>query len=431
MHFFTFFVILCGYSLAYSRNCVCRGKDEFNDVLKGKKNFEKTPRVPDIPDIRVPVVPIVPETPETPETPVTPETSETPETPETPGVPRISIDSSTSKELVVKNSCSFDISVGMTGSDNGPSEGEKCPDSQKYNGNGRCFWYLDTPDLLEPGEDWSVKLNAKGDHLISGTVWGTKAELMKESCPSGKCESWVGPAGAITKAEFTLSRSKTDFMDVSIIEGSNIPMNMYPNDADVDPEDRYDCGISGTGSWDFQPGNDLEKYVTMVTNVENVEKVESCEVRDDCSGDLVCGSSFNTRPPIHGICGEFQGVSTAHMNCIAGASSAPFFCESESEPISCQGQYSGSGYNSPVGSTVCGCPDWESLGIDAPPVAPCTTSDKRWEEKSLPFLIFLKKACPLCYSFAYDDMSSTVVCERSKSYTVEFCPGDTEKIFFG
>ena len=421
MHLFTFFVLLGGYPLVYSRNCVCRGKDEFNDVLKGKRNPD-TAGIP-VTDITVPY----PEIQKTPET-------EKPETekPETPGVPRFSIDINpgkvSSKELVVKNSCSFDISVGMTGSDNGPSEGEECPEYQKYNGNGRCFWYLNTPDLLKPKEDWSVKLNTKGDHLISGTIWGTKADLMKESCPSGKCESWIGPVGAITKAEFTLSRSKTDFMDVSIIEGANIPMNMYPNDSDVDPEDRYDCGIPGTGSWDFQPGNDLEKYVTMVTNVENAE---SCEIKDDCPGNLVCGSSFSTRPPIHGICGDFQGVSTAHFNCIAGSSSAPFFCESESEPISCQGIYSASGYNSPIGSTVCGCPDWESLGIDAPPVAPCTTSDKRWEEKSLPFLIFLKKACPLCYSFAYDDMSSTVVCERSKKYTIEFCPDDTEKIFFG
>ena len=338
------------------------------------------------------------------------------------------IDSSTTigKKITVLNSCSFDISVGITGSDNGISLDESCPKYQKNNGNGRCFWSLDTPDVLTSGEEWSTDISAENDHLFSGTIWGAKTLLMKDSCPSGRCEPWVGPTGAVTKAEFTLSRENTDYTDISIIEGANLPITMYANDADVDPEDRYDCGVAGSGSWEFTPDKNLEKFVTIVRS----DTEETCETNSDCSENLVCGASFKTSPPNYGVCGSFSGIASAHLNCIAGSTGPPFFCQNEKEALSCQGEYSLSGYNSPIGSKVCGCPDWEEFGIDAPPVAKCTTSDKHWEEKSLPFLIFLKKACPLCYSYAYDDMSSTVTCDRSKSYTVEFCPNETEKEFF-
>ena len=373
---FLFVLSLC-FCLVNSRNCVCRAK---NDIL-----------INEIPEVI--------------------------ETPEVTG---------NGKNFIVLNSCSFDISIGMTGSDNGPSDGE-CPKYQEYNENGRCFWSLDTPDTLKSGEDYLIELNSDNDHIVSGNIWGTKPELMKESCPEGGCPSWVGPIGSITKAEFTISRDKTDYIDVSIIEGANIPMKMYANDASVDSEDRYDCGVAGTGSWDFQPGKELQKYVTIVTS----ETEETCDITSDCSESLVCGASFKNRPPVYGLCGKFNGYASAHMNCIAGSTGPPFFCESEKNVISCQEDYSLSGYNSPVGTTVCGCPDWEKdFSIDAPPVAPCVTSDKRWEEKSLPFLVFLKKKCPLCYVFAYDDMASTVTCGRAKSYTIEFCPDETEKAFF-
>lgn len=330
------------------------------------------------------------------------------------------------KRLTVLNSCSFDISTGMTGSDEDPSYGSQCPKFQKDNGNGRCFWSLDTPDVLKSGEEWSVDMTSETDHVISGNIYATKVEYMKDSCPSGRCHSWVGPMGAISRAEFTISREGVDYFDISIIEGANLPVQMYPNDREVDPEDRYMCGTAGSGSWDFKPGDDLAKFVTMVKNPTN-----ECEISTDCDSSLVCGASFETSPPIYGLCGEFHGIASAHLNCVAGSTGPPFFCEANHDVLSCMGEYSLSGYNSPPGSTVCGCSKWEKdYDIPAPPIAPCITSDKYWEEKSLPFLLFLKTACPLCYTYAYDDFSSTVTCGDSKSYTIEFCPGDTESSFF-
>lgn len=116
---------------------------------------------------------------------------------------------------------------------------------------------------------------------------------------------------------------------------------------------------------------------------------------------------------------------------MSGASGPPFFCEDNRDVISCMGDYNLSGYNQPPGTKVCGCPGWESLGIDAPTTQPCVATDKNWEEKSLPFLKFLKKGCPVAYSYAFDDFTSTMTCSTATKYRIEFCPGDSEKNFFG
>lgn len=335
-----------------------------------------------------------------------------------------------SKRVIIKNSCSFDVEVGVTGSaEESPNgspngNGSVCPRNQIDNGNGVCFWDLEPPDVLKSGKDWYVDLTSDTDHLISGNVWGVREGFMKDVCPSGKCDPWVGPKGGITKAEFTLSKDGTDYFDVSIIEGVNLPISMYPMDGTPDPEDRYTCGVAGGCTWDFDPGPDLEKYVTLVNDPGGV-----CDTSADCD-NLVCGATFDTSPPTYGVCGEFNGYASAHLSCIAGSIGPPFFCESNHEVISCMGDYSLSGYNQPVGTKVCGCPDWESMGIDAPPIAACSTSDKDWEEKSLPFLIFLKQGCPMAYEFAYSDMTSTVICSTAKVYTIEFCPDDAEGSFF-
>ena len=136
-------------------------------------------------------------------------------------------------------------------------------------------------------------------------------------------------------------------------------------------------------------------------------------------------------PPNYGVCGTFNGYASAHVSCMSGSTGAPFFCEDNSDVISCMKDYNLSGYNQPPGTVVCGCTDWEELGIDAPTHVPCETTDKNWEEKSLPFLKFLKKGCPLSFVFAYDDFTGVVTCSTATKYTIEFCPNDSEKNFFG
>ena len=332
------------------------------------------------------------------------------------------------KQITVKNSCTFEVEVGSTGSDKGPSKNGVCPENQIDNGNERCFWNLtDFPDKLEVGGEYTINLGSKDDHLFSGNVWGVKKGQMELSCPSGECKPWVGPKGAITKVEFTLSKAGIDYFDTSIIEGVNIPMSMYPADVEPDPNDRYMCGVAGGCSWDFDPEPNLKKYVTNVISVDGTK----CEVDSECTSGQVCGASFASRPPDYGVCGIFNGYASAHVSCMSGSTGAPFYCEDNKDVISCMGDYNLSGYNQPPGTKVCGCIDWELLGIDAPTHVPCETTDKNWEEKSLPFLKFLKKGCPLSFIFAYDDFTGVVTCSSSRAYTIEFCPNDSENNFFG
>lgn len=337
--------------------------------------------------------------------------------------------STNEKVLEVKNSCSFDVMPGVTGSDKGVSKKGVCPENQKDNGEGRCFWYLDDlPKALKPGKSWSTVLRSEDDHLFSGNVWGVKVGMMEIACPSSVCLPWVGPKGAVTKAEFTLSKKGLDYYDVSIIEGSNIPVAMKPLDVPADPNDMYKCGIAGGCTWEFEPEPDLEKYVTQVVEPE---PKTICETSAECTLGKVCGATFDTRPPVYGVCGKFNGYASAHVNCLSGSTGAPFFCEDNSNVISCMGDYNLSGYNQPPGTKVCGCIDWEALDIDAPTHIRCETTDRNWEEKSLPFLKFLKTGCPLSYVFAYDDFTGVATCGTSRAYSIEFCPGDSENSFFG
>lgn len=252
---------------------------------------------------------------------------------------------------------------------------------------------------------------------------------MELACPSGKCTPWVGPRGAVTKAEFTFSKSGIDYFDISIVEGANIPISMYPSDVLPDPNDRYMCGVAGGCPWDFDPEPEIKKYVTQIDKSTKVENVE-CDKDTDCSSGEVCGATFDKSPPTYGVCGTFNGYASAHVSCLSGSTGAPFFCEDNSDVISCMKDYNLSGYNQPPGTKVCGCIDWLEMGIDAPTHVPCETTDKNWEEKSLPFLKFLKKGCPLSYSYAFGDFTSTITCSTSRVYTIEFCPNDSEKKFF-
>lgn len=335
--------------------------------------------------------------------------------------------SETSKHLNIVNSCSFAVELGVTGSDKGPSAHGTCPDNQIDNGKGRCFWYLkNLPDTLNPGEEWGVSLDSKDEHVFSGNVWGVKAGLMTSACPAGKCSPWVGARGAVTKAEFTFSKTGTDFFDISIIEGANIPLAMYPLDVKPDSDDRYRCGVAGGCPWTFDPEPDLRKYVTEVIPPDAETR---CEKDSECSGSSVCGATFES-PPNYGVCGSFNGYASAHVSCLSGSTGPPFFCEDNSDVISCMGDYNLSGYNQPPGTKVCGCPDWVKWGIDAPTHVPCETTDKNWEEKSLPFLKFLKRGCPLGYVFGFDDFTGVATCSASTAYKIEFCPDDSEQNFY-
>ncbi|ACH46762.1 putative thaumatin/PR5-like protein [Feldmannia species virus] len=337
-----------------------------------------------------------------------------------------------SRHLTILNSCTFDLALGVTGGNEGPAkESATCPLNQMFHEEtDNCFWHLEgSPKVLLSGASWETDIHEVKNHLFSGNVWGVKEDQFDSHCRGGECMPWRGPGGSVTKVEFTFIPNGIDYYDISVIEGVNLPVTMSPDSGDKDLENKYICGVAGGDcSWDFKPDHDLEKYLTLVTaNGDG----STCETTVDCprAGD-VCG----TYDKEHGVCGELNGFSSAHSNCIAGATGYPFHCELYGDAISCSGRYHLSGYNAHVYTSsdhrVCGCPDWEEMGVNAPPVSPCRSSDETWEERSLPFLIFLKRGCPSAYEFAYSDMTSTFSCPTSSGYTIEFCPGDSEERFF-
>lgn len=330
-----------------------------------------------------------------------------------------------SRSLTIKNSCSFDINLGSTGGFAGVTE-HHCPLYQANDGNNRCFWDMDLPETIEAGDYVLANLQHEhGDVIYSGQIWGTR--FIEDACPGGKCRPWVGPRGVVTRAEFTflVGEQMRDYYDISIIDGANIPVSMSPTQfEDTHPDDYFICGqasvVSQECKWDFDPGDD-GMYLAHVKNTN-----EACKSNDECSHGDVCGFSTEDGPVSYGLCGKHVGWAGGHANCVAGNAAYPFYCSEFHDLFGCSGQYSRSGYNTPEGK-VCGCSDYKDLGL--PTHFECVNTDKKWEEHVLKWVLFLKSGCGNAYAYAYDDASSLFSC-TSQAYTIEFCPGDTESVFF-
>lgn len=412
------------------RSCRCRNKDFIDeDPVLPKMNDIHVPRDPEGENkvTKTPVPDVVPIGPELvvelePEVVVTPDEIKDDHT-----------------RLNVVNSCSFPIALGFTGSDknteivNGKCIGKNLIPNEKGT---RCFFHLEgMPKTIESDKSWSIELDSvtpDDDHIISGNVWASRVDQMESHCPMGTCPPWVGPRAGLTKAEFTFSTTKTDYYDISNIEAISIPTSMYPLGVTQDLSDYYENGSPGKGvcEWNFEVPGDLEKYMTWVVDPTG----QSCESKKDCPTGEVCGVTFSTSPPTPGMCGTLNGIASAHLLCISGLKEGPFECDRYGDAISCMGEYSRhSGYTPGLtqGTTVAGCPDWESMGINAPPKFPCVVSDEMWTEQSLPFLKVTKNVCPNGYVFCFDDSTSLYTSKTAKEYVIEFCPDDSESKFFG
>ncbi|CAN0437547.1 unnamed protein product, partial [Laminaria digitata] len=51
-------------------------------------------------------------------------------------------------------------------------------------------------------------------------------------------------------------------------------------------------------------------------------------------------------------------------------------------------------YSKDADETACGCPDWVAEGIMAPSSSECHSKNPYWDLLSLPWLKYLKAACP-------------------------------------
>jgi hypothetical protein len=286
-----------------------------------------------------------------------------------------------------------------------------------------------------PSQGWSG--------VIAGRTNCTDNGCVTADCGGGKGSCIHGFAQPATQAEFTVNNAGTDFYDVEVINGVNLPVSIKPS-VSSSASLPYFCGSPGTVmpsaglggcSWDLKPP--LPEY-NWVENGGN-----SCTSDVDCSGseDKVCGLSFNPgfQQLLQLKCGKRLGYWSANQICgIQRDYGAPFYC---SDPV--KGQESitwwnlmacvgvDSCYQQGASSTCCGCVNWNEDGLPVPKdpyTEQCKNFNPSWVETVKPTLHWLKEACPTAYTYPYDDMSSTHTCNSMENgsnvvdYTITFCP---------
>jgi len=305
------------------------------------------------------------------------------------------------------------------------------------------------------------------------------------------CKSGVGFSIPETVAEFTLTPEGVDTYDMQLIDGVTIPTSITPNGVTPDSANPYTNGVAGStqqqtgsqytlfaSSWEFTPTTqgvtDSTTYYNYVTGVAG--STDQCTSDSACSGNVngpVCGYAANSvggsAPTYARICGyRLAYLTAASIYALNPGTSnvAPFdfnsvlynvsqsaqvpYPNSNGNPMHdfylCNAGAAQSGYQAATTyPNACGCANWDTLGI-ATPTTQCkgtgvtsytaTTTgigfNSAWINEVLPRVKWIKQGCPTCYSFQYDDPSSTFEAyapasssnaANAESYTVTFCPG--------
>lgn len=285
----------------------------------------------------------------------------------------------------------------------------------------------------------------------------------------GGCSLGEGFFGPTTLAEVTFISKAPDTYDVSIINGTNIPVAMYPTAA-ATPQayaNPYLCGNTGGAhsivtnngtlggcSWQFLPPNNNLGFQW----VDN-DNATPCTQNSTCTSinpNYRCGLTLAS---VQGnlsqkTCGTLLGYWNQNEICVQNASynADPSIVNCTLTNVggsgnsiinlfACTGNAATSCYNvGSASSTCCGCTNWQNQGVQIPTnssiVAQCLFNNPNWGDKSsatggnglvLPALIWFKQACPSAYVYPFDDKASTFTCpanggQSAVNYTVEFCP---------
>jgi len=326
-----------------------------------------------------------------------------------------------------------------------------------------CFWNVPTPGNV------NFRVPAGGHNRLDFPILNNGQDIVWSgnivACLDGTCSDTpvicdsigCGGAGGVNMAEFTWATNAVDFYDVSIINGVNIPMELFPVLPDgfhLDGSDPYRCGNPG-GSQMLTP----VPSSSWVFNNPHVEYNSVSKGGPSCSSDADCtGNSFGTKcglsdnpdqsPRFRLTCGNFLGYWTADQICGVDLNfGSPFYCSkpltnAASAPgltlwhmMACVGTGVDSCYANGAQTSCCGCVNWNGVnGVNASMMTEqCVNSNPEWSQYILPQLIWLKQACPTCYTYPYDDMSSTFVCSMADpsigqknllNYELNFCPNN-------
>jgi hypothetical protein len=377
-----------------------------------------------------------------------------------------------------------------------------------YTPKSKCFWNNPTPDngsfQLTSGNTNTIKIPEYDSNNI-GVVWsgafGGRTGCTSGGCTSGLCTTGSANAqgvctlGAgfqqpatqseptfITYPTGTTPTTATDAYDVTLINGANVPISMYPTNEPLPTSGNpYTCGAAGynqavpaagpaantigASSWQLATNQANLAYRYIVPTSATPAR---CAADTDCVSSEYCGLTYSsqsigsTTSPGSGflVCGTFAGWFTADQICGTnntfsnaidknGASVENFQCGSPvalgtmANLYQCNANYAVSCYSS-ASPNCCGCVNWSSQGtvVQVPSnpayVAACTGSNSTWTGSFTPInqpqvydtILFLKQSCPSCYTYPFDDKSSSFTCtngtntsHNTESYTVEFCPG--------
>lgn len=296
--------------------------------------------------------------------------------------------------------------------------------------------------------------------LYSGALFvSTGCDTYSNACETGicrnkHCDLSTGAVGPHTRAEWTFDPKNIDFYDISLMHGVNVPMSMTPTNGQRDQQNAYSCGAAGSTSAANGFPACSYAYNSVVNGVEHntniafvaapdLNNLKVCASNNDCAPGTVCGLAAGRDPTglpttdVLKVCGAQVGIWSMDEVCVYSAgqySASPYTCSNGvaygtyTNLYACSGAYVQSGYQ-PDSQTdkVCGCYDWEGM----PETEQCLHVNPDWLAVAYPWARLLKDACPLAYSYAYDDMTSTFVCagsgqDAALNYDIAFCPGGVE-----
>ncbi len=380
------------------------------------------------------------------------------------------------RTITFVNNCHFPVWFGFAGGSTNsknasPDKPTLCTsDSDCFTGSSciqtgsfkQCFWNNPQPannnyQLAANGGSNTVNIpvynnptNAVWSGAVAGRTGCTNANCETATCSrtaDGACDPSRGFDQPATQAEFTFNNQQgsSDYYDIEVINGINIPVQMSPDTTVTDPQNPYFCGSPGSTakqgllgqcSWTFTPPSNDYQWVK--------SGGISCHANSDCHGTDTCGLSFNPgkSPLLQKTCGKLIGYWTADQVCgYNPTQGAPFNCTQPLSPpqqglnlnnlYGCTGV--GSCYQNHASASCCGCANWDQLGVTvpaAPYTTQCVNTNPAWQTYVQPQLLWIKQACPTAYTYPYDDMSSTFTCRTVKNnmnsvnYTITFCPNN-------
>ncbi|KZP30543.1 hypothetical protein FIBSPDRAFT_945897 [Athelia psychrophila] len=330
-----------------------------------------------------------------------------------------------------------------------------CPSTSTCNtNNGYCYWNNPTPNsgtyrvpkggsnsVTYPFIDNGVDTQWNGNWAFCQE--GTTCTQTAAVCDSQGCAA----AGPNALAEVDFSKTNSDYYDISIIAGVNVPVSITPTIVDstnTQASNPYTCGNPGSASpatsglgasaWSITPPSIDYQWVTPPSTA-----LTTCSSASSCPSGQTCGLIY-TSGNFEQVCGYLSGYwsagsvcgtngGTSYMNCDVALTNGPY-TGTNAAFYGC-GETSGSCYQPGADANCCGCVNWQTLlGTSYVPASTgtCVNNDAQWTSIVLPTIEFLKKGCPNCYTYPYDDFSSTFTCEKvingynTQDYTVTLCP---------